>query len=88
MSKRLEIKFTLKAMEGDRVMVRNYRKPSGEWEPGTVTCVELTIYKDGRCFDTYDVVLDRKSAIRNHWGRQLGGKTLHLYVSAKDIERA
>ena len=81
----LVINFKLKAMEGDKVLARNYRKPSGEWEEGTVTRVEVYVYEDGRCWDEYTVVLDRRSASKVHYGVEKGGNRLVLYLHGKDI---
>jgi hypothetical protein len=57
-----QVIITLKAKEGDRVLVENYRSIYKPWELGTVKRIEARIYRDGSYYVNYDVILDRKNS--------------------------
>lgn len=79
-----QVTICLPAVEGDRVLVENYKSIRKPWETGTVTRVEIAVYRDGRCHIGYSVRLDRKTpqTARNPYPRALS-----LYVSVDSIRR-
>jgi hypothetical protein len=60
-----KIETSVKALEGARVNVLNYRTRPDRWEPGTVESVKIKVYADGRTSNSYRVQLDRQSANSN-----------------------
>jgi len=63
----------LRADIGDRVMVRNYRKRSGQWEPGLVMRVTSYWGRGGSVTHSYDCRLDRMSTAGNPVQLAVGG---------------
>lgn len=61
----VQIKTTVKCLEGAPVNVKNYRMKPAKWETGVVMDVEIHVRKDGTTSNVYRVRLDRMSALNN-----------------------
>jgi len=61
----MEIISTIKALPEQRVSVRNYRCHPARWEEGTVSHVKIGVDQNGKAWNQYRVLLDRRSASNN-----------------------
>ncbi len=67
-SKPYKITVTPKALPGDLVMVKNYRKKNYDVEPGEVTATRVSLgLTGGRTRNSYEVLLDRKIPRPGPW---------------------
>ncbi|MCT3817800.1 hypothetical protein HZQ56_17830 [Elizabethkingia anophelis] len=71
------ITANIKAKKGDTVSVFNYRKKPGIWEEAEVFRAEIFVESDGKTYNSYEVVLKRKSD---------KGKGIWLYVGDDRIK--
>lgn len=81
-----------KANFGDVVLVHNYRRKTADgkkiFETGKITGLEYRHRFNGKFAWSYEVVLERKSAISTTvFGRQIGGNTIRLYVGNDGIKK-
>jgi hypothetical protein len=78
------ITIKLVAMEGDSVLVENYKSKYKPWERGIVRHVNVAISKDKSYTIGYTVILERKSPPKR-------GRTwetiLRLYVGERQIRK-
>lgn len=62
----IKIESFLKCLPGAKVLASNYRTKSKTWEYGTVLDIETNIGNNGRIWNQYRVLLDRRSTSGNY----------------------